>query len=156
MAAAVLKNVLVKQVLGVSQNVTLLASVNDNVYNTTTVLNTRSAVRAGPCGATITISAIIVFKAVSVFVCPVLCRGNAFMLSTGRVNVFAKTALRRMTRAMNTNGTVNGRVSSITVVMGVVHMVVLIPILLVADFVMSRPTVGTKRRGKDVGGISVP
>lgn len=140
---AVFVNLLIKHLLGVSGSLTLLASANDTVYKTTTMLKTRPIIGDRPRGATITISAIIVFNALSVFVCPTVCHTNVLSLASRRVKLCAKSALRRITRIMNTNGIVKGRVSSATVVIGVVHIVVLTPILIVVDFTLTHATIGT-------------
>lgn len=128
---AVNLKVLIKELLGVSHDVTLLATYKDTVYKTTTMLNISKTVHPGPCGATMTMTAMIVFKALSVFLCPVLCETNVFSLSPSVVKLFANSAIRRMTRIMNTTGTVKTRIDGGTVVMGVVEIVVLMPMLLI-------------------------
>lgn len=112
-------------------------------------------------GATVTMSAMIVFKAVSVFLCPVVCHTNVLStLKSAKMTVCAKDALRRITRMTKTKGTVSPasslKVTKATAVAGVVHIVVLTPMLIVVDFTLTKQGGTGPRNGTRGDGVAVP
>ena len=131
----ILGGILIGRMLKMDRGVALLTSIGSGICGAAAILGAESTIQTKPYKTAVAVSTVVIFVTLSMFIYPILYRNGTFVLSPNEMGK---------------------EVSDVAIIVKMIRVMMLVPVLLITSFMVSRAAVKAGGQGGSMKDISIP
>lgn len=144
--------VFIGRILGMERNIALLTSVGSGICGAAAVLGAESAIKAKPYQTAVAVATVVIFGTLAMFLYPALYRSGVMDLSPDAMGIFTGSTIHEVAHAVGAGHAMGTDVSNSAIIVKMIRVMMLVPVLLVLGYCVSREAV--RGRGTDADGAA--
>lgn len=148
--------ILLGKALKMDRGIALLTSVGSGICGAAAILGAESAIRIKPYKTAVAVSTVVIFGTLSMFLYPVLYGNGIFQLSPQEMGIFTGATVHEVAHTVGAGNAMGTEVSDIAVIVKMIRVMMLVPVLLIISFMVSKAAGRAARKGKPMRKISIP
>ena len=150
-ATTILGGILIGRMLKMDRGVALLTSIGSGICGAAAILGAESTIQTKPYKTAVAVSTVVIFGTLSMFIYPILYRNGTFMLSPNEMGIFTGATLHEVAHTVGAGNAMGKEISDVAIIVKM-----LVPVLLITSFMVSRAAVKTGGQGGRMKDISIP
>lgn len=150
-AVTICGGMLIGRLLKMDRELTLLTSVGSGICGAAAVLGAESAIKTQPYKTAVAVSTVVIFGTIAMFIYPVLYRNGVFVLTPEEMGIYTGATVHEVAHVVGAGNAMGSGVSDCAIIVKMIRVMMLVPVLLVISFMISRAAVaggGTAKGGK--------
>jgi len=154
--------VFIGRILGMERNIALLTSVGSGICGAAAVLGAESAIKAKPYQTAVAVATVVIFGTLAMILYPALYRSGVMDLSPDAMGIFTGSTIHEVAHAVGAGNAMGTDVSNSAIIVKMIRVMMLVPVLLVLGYCVSREAVRGRGTDADVAAgdsrskISIP
>ena len=149
-----LLGILLGRVIGLDRDTTLLTSTGSAICGAAAVLGAEPIVKAESSKTAVAVSTVVIFGTISMFLYPIMFRSGLLDdFSALQISIYTGSTLHEVAHVVGAGNAMGAEIASSALIVKMVRVILLVPVLLVMSFVLSRLTAGN---GGEKRKITVP
>lgn len=155
--------VLIGRLLRMDKGIALLTSVGSGICGAAAVLGAEATIRTKPYKTAVAVSTVVIFGTIAMFVYPALYRNGVVGLDPAQMGLYTGSTLHEVAHVVGAGDAMGQEVSDTAIIVKMIRVILLVPVLLVISFTISRVRARKLRmRGNTAvtdterGNISIP
>jgi uncharacterized integral membrane protein (TIGR00698 family) len=155
-ATTILGGILIGRMLKMDRGVALLTSIGSGICGAAAILGAESTIQTKPYKTAVAVSTVVIFGTLSMFIYPILYRNGTFMLSPNEMGIFTGATLHEVAHTVGAGNAMGKEISDVAIIVKMIRVMMLVPVLLITSFMVSRAAVKTGGQGGRMKDISIP
>lgn len=155
-ATTILGGILIGRMLKMDRGVALLTSIGSGICGAAAILGAESTIQTKPYKTAVAVSTVVIFGTLSMFIYPILYRNGIFMLSPNEMGIFTGATLHEVAHTVDAGNAMGKEISDVAIIVKMIRVMMLVPVLLITSFMVSRAAVKTGGQGGRMKDISIP
>ena len=152
----ILGGILIGRMLKMDRGVALLTSIGSGICGAAAILGAESTIQTKPYKTAGAVSTVVIFGTLSMFIYPILYRNGTFVLSPNEMGIFTGATLHEVAHTVGAGNAMGKEVSDVAIIVKMIRVMMLVPVLLVTSFMVSRAAVKAGGQGGSMKDISIP
>lgn len=150
-AVTICGGILIGKMLKMDSNIALLTSVGSGICGAAAVLGAESAIKAKPYQTAVTVSTVVIFGTIAMFLYPALYNNHIVELPAQLMGIFTGSTVHEVAHVVGAGNAMGESVSQPAIIVKMIRVMMLVPVLLIIGFFMMRTAktaIGKGERGK--------
>ena len=153
----ILGGILIGRMLKMDRGVALLTSIGSGICGAAAILGAESTIQTKPYKTAVAVSTVVIFGTF----CPCLSilyyiEMELFVLSPNEMGIFTGATLHEVAHTVGAGNAMGKEVSDVAIIVKMIRVMMLVPVLLVTSFMVSRAAVKAGGQGGSMKDISIP
>ena len=143
----ILGGILIGRMLKMDRGVALLTSIGSGICGAAAILGAESTIQTKPYKTAVAVSTVVIFGTLSMFIFPILYRNGTFVLSPNEMGIFTGATLHEVAHTVGAGNAMGKEVSDVAIIVKMIRVMMLVPVLLITSFMVSRTAVKAGGQG---------
>lgn len=152
----ILGGILIGRMLKMDRGLALLTSIGSGICGAAAILGAESTIQTKPYKTAVAVSTVVIFGTLSMFIYPILYRNGTFVLSPNEMGIFTGATLHEVAHTVGAGNAMGKEVSDVAIIVKMIRVMMLVPVLLITSFMVSRAAVKAGGQGGSMKDISIP
>ena len=148
--------VMIGRMLKMDRGVALLTSVGSGICGAAAILGAESAIKIKPYKTAVAVSTVVIFGTISMFLYPILYRNGVFAISPEQMGIFTGSTIHEVAHVVGAGNAMGKAVSDYAIIVKMIRVMMLVPVLLVISWNVTRAAVHKGVEQESGRKISIP
>jgi len=148
--------VMIGRMLKMDRGVALLTSVGSGICGAAAILGAESAIKIKPYKTAVAVSTVVIFGTISMFLYPILYRNGVFAISPEQMGIFTGSTIHEVAHVVGAGNAMGKAVSDFAIIVKMIRVMMLVPVLLVISWNVTRAAVHKGVEQESGRKISIP
>ena len=144
------------KLLKMDRGIALLTSIGSGICGAAAILGAESTIKAKPYKTAVSVSTVVIFGTISMFLYPFLYRNGLCALTPDQMGIYTGATLHEVAHVVGAGDAMGNGISDSAIIVKMIRVMMLVPVLLITSFMVSRAAVKAGGQGGSMKDISIP
>ena len=144
------------KLLKMDRGIALLTSIGSGICGAAAILGAESTIKAKPYKTAVSVSTVVIFGTISMFLYPFLYRNGLCALNPDQMGIYTGATLHEVAHVVGAGDAMGNGISDSAIIVKMIRVMMLVPVLLITSFMVSRAAVKAGGQGGSMKDISIP
>ena len=144
------------KLLKMDRGIALLTSIGSGICGAAAILGAESSIKANPFKTAVSVSTVVIFGTISMFLYPFLYRNGLCALTPDQMGIYTGATLHEVTHVVGAGDAMGNGISDSAIIVKMIRVMMLAPALVVMSFMLARTAVNSVVNGGRYGGGVAP
>lgn len=150
----ILLGVAVSRLLKIDRDLGLLTSIGSAICGAAAVLGAEATVKTQPYKTAVAVATVVIFGTLSMFLYPIAYRSGLISLTPQEMGIYSGSTLHEVAHAVGAGNAMGTEIGSISIIVKMIRVMMLVPVLLVLGWLVSKGIYGDKCNSQ--GKVQIP
>lgn len=141
--------ILIGRMLKMDKGIALLTSVGSGICGAAAVLGAEATIRTKPYKTAVAVSTVVIFGTLAMFIYPALYRSGVLGLDPAQMGLYTGSTLHEVAHVVGAGNAMGQEISDTAIIVKMIRVILLVPVLLVISFTISRVRARKLRKRSD-------
>ena len=143
------------KLLKMDRGIALLTSIGSGICGAAAILGAESTIKAKPYKTAVSVSTVVIFGTISMFLYPFLYRNGLCALTPDQMGIYTGATLHEVAHVVGAGDAMGNGISDSAIIVKMIRVMMLAPVLVVMSFMLARTAVNSVvNGGKNGGGVA--
>lgn len=143
----IIGGVYIGKLLKMDRDTALLTSVGSGICGAAAVLGAEATIQSKPYKTAVAVATVVIFGTISMFLYPIAYRAGFLGLTPQEMGIYAGSTLHEVAHAVGAGNAMGPDVSNVAIITKMIRVMMLVPVLLVLGYWVSRRAAGSSEQG---------
>ena len=144
------------KLLKMDRGIALLTSIGSGICGAAAILGAESTIKAKPYKTAVSVSTVVIFGTISMFLYPFLYRNGFCALTPDQMGIYTGATLHEVAHVVGAGDAMGNGISDSAIIVKMIRVMMLAPVLVVMSFMLARTAVNSVVNGGRNGGGVAP
>ena len=144
------------KLLKMDRGIALLTSIGSGICGAAAILGAESTIKAKPYKTAVSVSTVVIFGTISMFLYPFLYRNGLCALTPDQMGIYTGATLHEVAHVVGAGDAMGNGISDSAIIVKMIRVMMLAPVLVVMSFMLARTAVNSVVNGGRNGGGVAP
>ena len=143
------------KLLKMDRGIALLTSIGSGICGAAAILGAESTIKAKPYKTAVSVSTVVIFGTISMFLYPFLYRNGICALTPDQMGIYTGSTLHEVAHVVGAGDAMGNGISDSAIIVKMIRVMMLAPVLVVMSFMLARTAVkSVVNGGRNGGGVA--
>ena len=143
------------KLLKMDRGIALLTSIGSGICGAAAILGAESTIKAKPYKTAVSVSTVVIFGTISMFLYPFLYRNGFCALTPDQMGIYTGATLHEVAHVVGAGDAMGNGISDSAIIVKMIRVMMLAPVLVVMSFMLARTAVkSVVNGGRNGGGVA--
>ena len=143
------------KLLKMDRGIALLTSIGSGICGAAAILGAESTIKAKPYKTAVSVSTVVIFGTISMFLYPFLYRNGLCALTPDQMGIYTGATLHEVAHVVGAGDAMGNGISDSAIIVKMIRVMMLAPVLVVMSFMLARTAVkSVVNGGRNGGGVA--
>ena len=144
------------KLLKMDRGIALLTSIGSGICGAAAILGAESTIKAKPYKTAVSVSTVVIFGTISMFLYPFLYRNGLCALTPDQMGIYTGATLHEVAHVVGAGDAMGNGISDSAIIVKMIRVMMLVPVLLITTYLVARARKRQVQKGQKFQKIAVP
>lgn len=144
------------KLLKMDRGIALLTSIGSGICGAAAILGAESTIKAKPYKTAVSVSTVVIFGTVSMFLYPFLYRNGICALTPDQMGIYTGSTLHEVAHVVGAGDAMGNGISDSAIIVKMIRVMMLVPVLLITTYMVAKARKRQEQKGQNSQKIAIP
>lgn len=144
------------KLLKMDRGIALLTSIGSGICGAAAILGAESTIKAKPYKTAVSVSTVVIFGTISMFLYPFLYRNGICALTPDQMGIYTGSTLHEVAHVVGAGDAMGNGISDSAIIVKMIRVMMLVPVLLITTYMVARARKKQVQKGQKFQKIAIP